>query len=168
MSSWPCLLQSLPVDGLKFFQGGGETRKHSLKFSAKKHLKIGHSKRKGIHLPTIHFQVRHVSFRGRHFLLVVLHLPQIPREPNMHFAPPSYIVIHFLQKKSAELPVAQKIGIKALIEQCPKLMVKFKFKTYKIIISYHTIPCHNYHIIPYHNMQMISYHTSKSYLIKCL
>ena len=95
--------------------------------------------------------------------------PQIPREPNMHFAPPSYIVIHFLREKSAELPVAQKIGIKALIEQCPKLMVKFKVKTYKIIISCHTIPCHNYHIIPYHNMQMISCHNkSKSYLIKYL
>ena len=34
MSSWPCLLQSLPVDGLKFFFGRGETPKHFLKLTA--------------------------------------------------------------------------------------------------------------------------------------
>lgn len=68
----------------------------------------------------------------------------------MHFAPPSYIVIHFLREKSAELPVAKKNGIKALLEKYPKLMVKFKFKTYKIMIPYH--------IIPYHTILTISYH----------
>lgn len=144
MSSWPCLLQSLPVDGLQ----------------PVKQLKIGHSNLErdpssnhpfsGCKLAGfVSGRIKNTNFQDNLGLSYGT-FPRIPREPNMHFAPPSYIVIHFLQKKSAELPVAQKIGIKALIEQCPKLMVKFKFKTYKIMIPYH--------IIPYHAIITISYH----------
>ena len=176
--SWVFPLLSSVVGNVKLAVPSSESASWWPETAKNRSWKLAIPKRKGsIFQPSI-FRVLHVAgfvsgrikntnFQGNLGLSYGT-FPQIPREPNMHFAPPSYIVIHFLREKSAELPTAKKIGIKALLEKCPKLMVKFKFKTYKIMIPYHIIPYHNYHIIPYHNMQMISYHTSKSYLIKYL